>query len=246
MKPSAIHWTDYAVNFYDWHCVKVSEGCRNCYAERRAVEFGKVFRGAPQWREEAIQELATVPSGSTIFINTHSDTYIESAPVQWIARIHDIITQSPQYIFLLLTKRPHRALLLAKILKWPDNLWLGTSVENQDVVERINVLRKVPAYHRFVSFEPLLGKITTDLSGLHWVIVGGESGEEFRHMDRGWAAHLHTQAAARNIPFYFKQGAGKVAGMNRNLLGRNYEELPRQFTDLKARYKVEVSQLSLF
>lgn len=249
-KRSGIHWVDYSFNPYTWACTKVSEGCRNCYMFRMASDLGKSVERKPEWREAAMKELTQIPAGSTIFVNTMSDTYHKDAPVEWIARIHDIVIQSPQFIFLLLTKRPERAFNLANTVKWPENLWLGTSVENQDYMSRIEWLLRIPAAHHFISFEPLLGQITMpSWKGVQWIVIGGESGPQHRFMDRRWAQSLYESASHSLVPVFFKQGHGFRPGEKRDLLGGLIEEYPPQFGALKQRYQGDIEteeQLSLF
>lgn len=246
MPETKIEWSDYAINFLSWKCIKVSPGCANCYAERRALQYGKVFRGVPQWREEAYDELRNVPAGSTIFLNTHSDTYHEGLAVERIIHLHDIIGQYPQYIFLVLTKRIGRAAELAPRLKWPENLWLGTSVETQRYTERIRTLQSIPAAHRFVSFEPLLEAVMPESwQGVGWAVCGGESAKIPRRFDKAWARYLWQACQREGIPFFYKQGMGTTPGQDRLLDGRLVEEYPPEFEAWQQRYAVRPEQMSL-
>lgn len=254
MPDTKIEWADGALNFYDWHCTMVSPGCKFCYAKRHAEEHNKpAFLGSPpSWRPNALLELKKTAPGSVLFINTHSDTYHEKMATKYIQTIHDCAVQRPDIIFLLLTKRPARPLTEYMDLKWPENLWLGTSVESNDYLGRIDTLKAVPAAHRFLSIEPLLEplsridltrKIKTDID---WVIVGGESGEFFRPFQHEWAVEIRDICKLHKIPFFFKQGAGLYPGMNRELEGRIYEERPPEFQALHDKYTVRVTQQSLF
>lgn len=246
MAKTKIHWCDYSLNFYSWSCKKVSAGCKNCYMFRMAAQHNKTVTDTPAWREKAVVELRGFAPGTTVFVNDMSDTYIETAPVDWIAHIHDIVTQTPAHIFLLLTKRPQRALAISHLLKWPENLWLGVSVEGQNYTGRIDLLRRIPARHRFISFEPLLGTITANLRGVEWAIVGGESGANARYMDKAWARDLLDQCRKAGVPYFFKQASGHFPGENRTLLGSLIEEYPPAFAQLKQRYQPDVSQMELF
>lgn len=226
MGKSNIGWTDFTINFYTWNCVKVSEGCRNCYAESMAKRQGKDFRGAPGWRENAVHEFVRAPFGTAAFINSMSDTFHEGASLDWIQRIFSFATQRPDMAFLILTKRIQRALDLAPQLNWHPNIWLGTSVENQTVAWRIEVLRQIPAAGKFVSAEPLLGPVNADWRGIDGVITGGESGEFYRPMRDEWVLSIHDQTAQDSCLHFHKQGAARFPGANRAIGGRTFDDLP--------------------
>src|SRR5262249_14448149 len=138
-------------------------------------------------------------------------------PDSFIAKVFDIMAELPQHTFQVLTKRPERASAWAG--PWTDNIWMGTSVENRCVVQRIDALRQCGAHIRFFSFEPLLGPIgEIDLTGIHWVIVGGESGPHYRPMDHAWAREIRDQCVAHGIAFFFKQSAAPRSEMGVVLL----------------------------
>lgn len=256
MSKTKISWTDEALNFLSWNCNKVSPGCKNCYAMTHSQQYprnsaGGQFLGAPGWRENAVKELAAIKPGNTVFVNTHSDTFHESNPVAWLKVMFNHMNQRPDLIFLLLTKRPQIAELSSDFLRWTDNIWLGVSVESADYMHRLNVLDHVPAAHRFVSFEPLLGYIPQvalrpALKHIDWIIAGGESGEYRRPLGKQWAVDIQQIASQLKIPFYFKQGSAPYPDSDRLLNGRTYDELPAAFEQLKQQYVVNAIQQSLF
>jgi len=231
---SHIEWTDATWNPVTG-CTKVSPGCKHCYAER----FAERFRGVPGHPYEQGFDLTIWPERldqprrwkepRRIFVNSMSDLFHPGVSAAYIRKVFDAMVAAPQHQYQVLTKRPERAALLADELPWPDQVWMGTSVENQDYVGRIDELRKVPAHVRFLSCEPLLGPLDMDLDGIHWVIVGGESGPGARPMKPQWVRSIRRQCRAADVPFFFKQWGGvnkKVAG--RLLDKRTYDEFPQQ------------------
>lgn len=254
MPKSKISWTDEALNFLTWNCSKVSPGCKHCYAEAHSRKYpqnsaGGGFLDYPQFRAKALEELRLTKSGTVVFINTHSDTFHQSIPLTDIKRMFTHMNQRSDLIFLVLTKRPHLALEYAPYLAWTDNIWLGVSIETMDYYGRLEMLAQIPAKHKFVSFEPLLGPIQAECllaEAVEWVIVGGESGEGKRPLDKAWAAHLQRFCAAEHIPFYFKQGSSLYPDQDRLLNEQEYNERPAAFAALRAQYQVEVDQGRLF
>lgn len=173
-----------------------------------------------------------------IFVNSMSDLFQKDIPLKFIQRVFTVMQESPQHQFQVLTKRPELALNYADRLPWPDNVWLGTSVENQDYVERIRILQRIPARIRFLSVEPLLGPIPRlPLSKIHWVIVGGESGPGARPMEEKWVIQIRDRCRKSGVPFFFKQWGGvNKKRTGRELGGRTWNELPvrtsgNQFSD---------------
>ncbi len=142
-----------------------------------------------------------------VFVNSMSDTFHHDVPEEFIRAIFDRIAQSPENTFQVLTKRGERLAELSMALPWPENLWIGVTVENADYVDRLDHLRRVPASIRFASFEPLLGPVPdVDLTGIDWVIVGGESGSKARPMDLQWARDIRDQCLFHSVPFLFQTG----------------------------------------
>jgi protein gp37 len=156
-----------------------------------------------------------------------SDLFHEVMPLDFLREIFRVMGECEKHVFQILTKRHERLLELAPELEWPENVWMGVSVENQGYAHRVDYLRQVPATVRFLSCEPLLGPLELDLEGIHWVIVGGESGRGHRPIEAGWARGVREQAGAAGVAFFFKQWGGihpKAGG--RELDGRTYDEMP--------------------
>jgi protein gp37 len=239
---TTIEWASHTLNFYSWACTKVSPGCAHCYAKTLADRYGKDFNAPPQWRgANAMKELRILPAGAVTFVNSMSDTYHERVPVQWIHSIHNAALLRPDVTFLLLTKRPERALGLSPYLAYPPNLWVGTSVEREDYLWRLDYLLKIPAAGHFVSAEPLLGRLPTlsdymkpmpyipgpvQRHALKWVIVGGESGTGRRQFYSAWAAEIQVMCARHSVPFMYKQGSASMSGKDHILNGRTWDETP--------------------
>lgn len=228
MGESNIGWTDHTVNFYTWNCNKVSPGCQHCYAAAMAEKYGKVFNGTPQWRgANTFKDLKKVPHGGVAFINSMSDTYHEHVPAAYIHSIHNIAAYlRPDVQFIVLTKRIERAYAMRDVLIWPRNVWLGTSIESQDYTWRLDYLRKIPAWGKFVSFEPLLGAIDCDLTGIDGVITGAESGQGRRAFKPEWALGIRDLCQRDGVLFFHKQGSDLYPGKHRELNGRIYDDLP--------------------
>jgi len=232
---SPIEWTDATWNPVRG-CTKISPGCKNCYAER----FAERFRGVAGHPFEQGFDLRLVPSAlrlpsawkkaRLVFVNSMSDLFHEAVPESYIRSVFEVMATEPRHRFQILTKRSGRLAALAPRLPWPENIWMGVSVENDDYTFRIHDLRTVPASVRFLSVEPLLGPIEAlPLEGIHWVVLGGESGPRCRPMDPAWVRSIRRQCAEQNVPFFFKQWGGtqkKRAG--RLLDGREWNEMPVQ------------------
>jgi protein gp37 len=230
---SNIEWTDSTWNPVRG-CSKVSAGCKHCYAET----FSERFRGVPGHPFEQGFDVRLVPdaldlprrwrSGRLVFVNSMSDLFQDAVPTEYIHRVFSVMRECPQHQFQVLTKRAERLLELGPQLDWAPNVWMGVSVENADFTSRVRMLQRVPAAIRFVSVEPLLGPIARlPLKGIHWVIVGGESGHHAREMKPEWARSIRDQCQDAGVPFFFKQWGGvrrKVAG--RQLDRREWNELP--------------------
>ena len=215
-------------------CSKISAGCKYCYAERMAkrlkamgverykngfaVTLQPDLLDAPlHWREPRI-----------VFVNSMSDLFHENVPLEYIQRVFQTIEKCPQHTFQILTKRSKRLKEVAKNLPWPSNVWMGVSVEDQRVIQRIDDLRLVPARIRFLSCEPLIGPLENlMLDGIDWVIVGGESGPKARPMKKEWVTSIHRQCRQADVPFFFKQWGGVRKDLTgRKLFGRTYDAMP--------------------
>jgi protein gp37 len=164
----------------------------------------------------------------TIFVNSMSDLFHEDVPCDFLVKVFETMKRARWHTFQILTKRSDRLVRMAPYLPWPENVWMGVSVESQKYTDRIRDLIKVPSAVRFLSIEPLLGPISRlPLRGIDWVIVGGESGPHARPMDREWVVQIKRRCREMNVPFFFKQWGGvrkKAAG--RELYGRTFDEMP--------------------
>lgn len=236
---SSIEWTEATWNPVTG-CDKVSPGCAHCYAET----FAERFRGVPGHpyergfdlllRPERIELPLTWKQPRMIFVNSMSDLFHDGVPLEYIDSVFATMRAAHWHQFQLLTKRSERLREIAGELAWPENVWMGVSVENQRWARRVDDLRRVPAKIRFLSVEPLLGPLRLDLRGIHWVIVGGESGPGARPMRADWARSVRDQCVDAGVPFFFKQwGAHDEDGVRRGkkasgrvLDGRLWNELP--------------------
>jgi protein gp37 len=230
---SAIEWTESTWNPVTG-CTKISLGCRHCYAERMALRLQGM--GQPNYARgfklslhpQALRLPQTWKKPQMVFVNSMSDLFHEDVPLDFIQRVFDVMRQVHWHQFQILTKRSERLLELDPLFAWPSNVWMGVTVEQADYAYRIDHLRRTHAAIKFLSLEPLLGPIPSlDLEGIHWVVVGGESGPGARPMDPKWATDLRDQCLAARVPFFFKQWGGvnkKKAG--RLLEGRTWDEMP--------------------
>jgi protein gp37 len=227
MAASDIEWTDATWNPVAG-CAIVSPGCTNCYAMRMAARLqamgmpkyagttrksGKrnVWTGRVNIDAKALTAPLNWRRPQRIFVNSMSDLFQDGIEPRFIARVWQVMQQAHWHTFQILTKRPERMLELLSEPRFAmlPNVWLGTSVETNDYVARIDILRQVPAHIRFVSFEPLLGPIVNpDLAGIHWAIVGGESGPRARPMQACWVEQLHDACERQRVVFFFKQWGG--------------------------------------
>lgn len=248
---SSIEWTTHTFNPW-WGCTKVSDGCRHCYAETLSNRYGHNVWGAGQprrlmsdnhWREPVKWDTAAAAAGTRaqVFCASMADVFDPEAPSGQRDRLWNIIRETPHLDWQVLTKRPEliRINLPADWGNGWHNVWLGTSVEDHRVVNRIGHLVEVPAVVRFLSLEPLIGPLTNlPLAGIDWAIVGGESGPGSRPMDVEWVRDIHQQCQAAHVRFFFKQWGGvrkKAAG--RELDGNYYNEMPQPQTDRVRRLK---------
>jgi protein gp37 len=234
MANSTIEWTESTWNPLTG-CTKVSPGCKNCYAERmakrlQAMGLEKYSQGFHlALHPEALEEPLNWSKPQTIFVNSMSDLFHKDVPLDFILSIFDVMRRAGWHQFQILTKRAGRLLELDAAIDWPENVWMGVSVENAGYVSRIDFLRQTHAAVKFLSLEPLLGALPDlDLRGIHWVIVGGESGPHARPMEPAWVRDIRDQCQRSEVAFFFKQWGGirkKKAG--RLLDDRTWDELPR-------------------
>jgi protein gp37 len=243
---SDIEWTEATWNPIAG-CTMVSPGCTNCYAQRMAsrLQAMGIDKYADTTRKSGKRHVWTGrvnvdPNALTapiqwrkplrIFVNSMSDLFQEAVGLDVVRQVWRVMEQAHWHSFQILTKRPD--LMLTRItsggLPILKNVWLGTSVESQEYVERLDILRRVPARVRFVSFEPLLGPIIEpNLAGIHWAIVGGESGPRARSMEAWWVEELRDSCAQQSVPFFFKQWGGRRKSKTGRLLeGRTWDNYP--------------------
>ncbi len=164
-----------------------------------------------------------------VFVNSMSDLFHGDVPLEFIKEVFEVIRETPQHTYQVLTKRSQRLSQEAGKLDWPPNLWMGVSVESHRYAFRIDHLRRVPAAVRFVSAEPLLGPLgALDLEGIQWLIVGGESGANSRRIEPDWAIELRDACTSAGVAFFFKQWGGRTpkAG-GRDLEGKVWNQLPK-------------------
>jgi protein gp37 len=233
MGKSSIEWTESTWNPLTG-CDKISPGCKHCYAERMALRLRAMGNAsyANGFDLTIHERLLEVPlhwkKPQTIFVNSMSDLFHESVPVEFVHRVFDTMRKASWHRFQVLTKRSKHLLDLSPSIDWPENVWMGVSVERADYAYRINDLRKTDARVRFLSLEPLLGPLSDlNLRSVHWVIVGGESGPGARPMNKDWVIDIREQCAAANVPFFFKQWGGvNKKRTGRELDGRTWDELP--------------------
>ncbi len=230
---SAIEWTEATWNPVTG-CDKVSPGCAHCYAET----FAKRFEGVPGHPYEQGFELKLWPERlgiplswrrpRMVFVNSMSDLFHERIPDEYVAEVFEVMREASQHTFQVLTKRHERLAELAPELPWPDNVWMGVTIENRRFVHRAGYLREVPAAVRFISAEPLLGPLEgLDLDGIHWLIAGGESGPCHRPVKEEWVTELRDRCEAKGVAYFFKQWGGARSKSGGRLLdGRTWDEMP--------------------
>ncbi len=230
---SHIEWTEMTWNPVTG-CSKVSVGCKYCYAERMAkrlkamgvIRYNKGF--AVTLQPDLLDTPLHWKEPRTVFVNSMSDLFHERVPLYYIQRVFNTIEKCPQHTFQILTKRSERLKEVARNLPWPSNVWMGVSVEDDQVVHRIDDLKLVPAKVKFLSCEPLIGSLDNlSLDGIDWVIVGGESGPHARPMKKEWVTSIFRQCRDADVPFFFKQWGGVRKDLTGRMLhGRTYDAMP--------------------
>lgn len=246
---SRIEWTEQTWNPVVG-CTKISPGCKNCYAETMARRLKAM--GAPGYENGFALTLLPQRLGdpfkrskpTVYFLNSMSDLFHDSVPDAYIDQVFDVVAKTPQHTYQILTKRAQRLARHFRTRSVPDNAWMGVSVENRKHgVPRIDYLRRVPARVRFLSVEPLLEHVgELDLSGIHWVIVGGESGAKARPMKPEWAEAVQQQCEEQQVAFFFKQWGGwgadgkrRAKAQNGRLLrGQTWDAMPAAAASLRA------------
>lgn len=246
MAETSIEWTDKTWNPVAG-CAVLTAGCTNCYAMRMAsrlesmgvAKYAGLTRtsgGRKVWTGKITLDPTSLAAPTKwrkpqmVFVNSMSDLFHEKVPVEFIAAVWKVMEATPRHTYQILTKRPERMVEVLNSAPFSvlSNVWLGTSVEDNRVLRRIDHLRDVPAVVRFVSFEPLLGSVAdADLTNIHWAIIGGESGPKARPMESRWVDEIQLGCRRAGAAFFFKQWGGqnkKAAG--RTLNGKIYDEMP--------------------
>lgn len=242
MASSKIEWTESTWNPVTG-CDRVASGCDNCYALALAKRLKAM--GSPKYANDGDARtsgpgfgITTHPSAldqpyrwvkpRMIFVNSMSDLFHAKVPISFVRDVFAVMSATPHHTYQILTKRSLRLSRIADQLDWPENVWMGVSVESEAVIDRIDHLRTVPAATRFLSCEPLLGPLESlPLDDIHWVIAGGESGSAARPMELPWVASIRDQCATAQVPFFFKQWGGRTPKANGRVLdGRTWDEFP--------------------
>jgi protein gp37 len=245
---SSIEWTNATWNPLTG-CTRVTPGCSHCYAfalhdmrHHAYLEHAGVYpkNGKPmpnqyarpfseiQLLPERLEEPLRIKRPQRFFVNSMSDLFHSQVPDDYIFRVFEIMARADWHIFQILTKRPGRLRRLAPHLQWPQNVWMGVSIELDHLTPRADALREVPAAVRFLSLEPLLGALPSlQLDGIQWVITGGESGREARYCDPDWVREIRDRCVSAGVPFFHKQWGGRLPKVGgRSLDGRTWDELP--------------------
>ena len=235
MAKSSIEWTELTWN-PTTGCSKVSAGCKFCYAEI----MSKRLKAMGQEKYKDGFEVRTHPDSlndpyswkkpKIVFVNSMSDLFHTEVPLSFIQKVFAVMNDNPQHVFQVLTKRGDRLAEVHSKLKWTPNIWMGVSVEDEKVLDRIDLLRITDAKVKFLSLEPLIGPLPNlNLHNIDWVITGGESGSRPRPMDADWVVDIQKQCAMASVPFFFKQWGGRNKKANGRILnGRTYDEMPVQ------------------
>ena len=230
---SNIEWTDVTWNPVTG-CTKISQGCKNCYAERMAKRLRNM--GATKYQkgfsvavhETALGDPLTWKQPRFVFVNSMSDLFHQAVPDTFVESVFNVMNCAPRHTFQVLTKRPHRVVRMTERLHWTPNIWLGVSIESKQWLGRLPLLKETGAHVKFLSLEPLLGPLPRmELGGIDWVIVGGESGPGARPMQAAWVRDIRDQCGRIHVPFFFKQWGGvfkKRTG--RTLDNRVWDQMP--------------------
>ncbi|MBK9736187.1 MAG: phage Gp37/Gp68 family protein [Saprospiraceae bacterium] len=233
MAQSSIEWTEMTWN-PTTGCSKVSQGCKFCYAEVMSKRLQAM--GVEKYKDNF--EVRTHPdslkmpyswkSSKVVFVNSMSDLFHKEVPLSFIKQVFKVMNENPQHVFQVLTKRAERLYELHQDLNWTHNIWMGVSVEDETVLDRIDFLRNTNARVKFLSIEPLLGPLNSiNLEKIDWAIVGGESGFRPRPLKPDWVIDIQEQCEKAKVAFFFKQWGGKNKKANGRILnGKTYDEMP--------------------
>jgi protein gp37 len=241
---SSIEWTEATWNPIAG-CAVVSPGCTNCYAMRMAHRLQamkqpkysgltRVSGGRPKWNgkvrldHQSLQLPLTWKVGKTIFVNSMSDLFHDNVPLEYINAVFSVMRATPRHTYQVLTKRSERLRNISQMIDWPPNVWMGVSVETREYIHRIDDLKSTGAIIKFLSLEPLLGDLgKLNLTGVDWVIAGGESGPGARQIEVAWVRSIRDQCRKADVAFHFKQwGGANKKKTGRILDGRTWDQLP--------------------
>lgn len=235
MARTSIEWTENTWNPVTG-CNKISAGCKFCYAEIMAKRLKAM--GIDKYKDgfkvtlqpDALNDPYKWKKSKTIFVNSMSDLFHSDVPFEYIEKVFKVMNDNKQHIFQVLTKRGDILYEYHERLNWTENIWMGVSVENMQVLDRIDYLRQTNAKTKFLSCEPLLEALPNlNLTNIDWVIVGGESGTKPRPMDEQWVIDIQQQCERANVAFFFKQWGGKnKKKAGRELNGKLYNEMPER------------------
>jgi len=235
MARTKIEWTESTWNPLTG-CTKVSAGCKNCYAEVMARRLQAM--GQPKYKNgfkltlhpETMREPYSWKKPRVVFVNSMSDLFHKDVPIKFIQDVFKVIKENPYHVFQILTKRADVLLYYDRegYLEWTHNIWMGVTIEDDTVMHRIDQLRSIGAKVKFLSCEPLLTALPDlNLTGIDWVIIGGESGRKPRPMKEEWALDIRDQCQKKGVAFYFKQWGGTKKHKNgKSLQGKQYLEKP--------------------
>ena len=215
-------------------CTPVSDGCKNCYALKMANRLKAMGNKRYQngFNVTLHPDLLTEPlkwnKPRMVFVNSMGDMFHESIPIEYIQRVFSAMRTTSQHTFQVLTKRSARMLELSKSLPWPENVWMGVTIESNKYLYRADNLRSIPAAVKFLSIEPMISQVNDlDLTGIDWVIVGGESGQSARSIEEEWVINVRDKCISLNIPFFFKQWGGRNKKKSGRILqGKIWDQFP--------------------
>lgn len=243
---SAIEWTETTWNPVTG-CDKVSPGCDNCYALTLAARLKKM--GAAKYQtdgdprtsgpgfglachEATLEQPRRWRKPRLVFVNSMSDLFHPGVSEEFIQQVFEVMADTPRHTYQILTKRSKRLANMADQLPWPENVWMGVSVETQRYAFRADHLKQTPAAVKFVSAEPLLGPLNLNMEGIDWIIAGGESGPGHRPIEAGWVRGLRDACRKTATPFFFKQWGGRTSKAGgKTLDGREWCEMPAAMPD---------------
>lgn len=239
MAQSSIEWTELTWN-PTTGCDKVSQGCKFCYAEvmtKRLKAMG-IEKYANGFEVTLHPDTLSTPykwkKPKVVFVNSMSDLFHPKIQIDYIRKVFKVMKDNPQHIFQVLTKRAKRLYELNRELSWTKNIWMGVSVEDEQVLDRVDYLQKTDAEIKFLSCEPLIAPLPNlNLNGIDWVIVGGESGRKPRPIKKEWVEEIHQNCKINSVPFFFKQWGGTNKKKSGRLLnGQIFSEMPNHYSNL--------------